>query len=337
MKFVIAFTVLTVFIIAGGLTACDPSGPHMLVAADSFGGVTGQGGGSLTYDGQIKSIFVQRCGACHGPGLPEPNWQDYQTAYSFRDKIYENAVVLRIMPPPGTAQASAITDQERQEIGAWVKAGAPESAPSGGGSVPPSPSPSPTPTPSPSPTPAPPPDFTPIQGLLNQECLVCHANNGNSIVSIFPRLAGQHVWYIETELKAFRSHARKDGYAQDYMWGVAKSLNDSTIQLLAEYFKAQTPVPNAPGDPKLAALGKVIFENGLPAKGVPACEMCHGTNGEGSASAPRLAGQWADYIVRQLEAFKKGERTEATVMPAFAAQLSADDEKDLANYVQGLH
>ena len=336
MKFASIFIVLTAFVTVGWLTACNPSGPHMLVATDSFGGVTGQGGGgSLTYDGQIKSIFVQRCGACHGPGLPEPNWQDYQTAYSYRDQIYQRAVVLRIMPPPGTAQASEITDQERQEIGAWIKAGAPENAASGGGSV--SPSPGPTPTPTPTPTPAPPPDFTPIQTLLNQKCLACHANNGNSAVSVFPRIAGQHAWYIQTELKAFRSHARKDQDAQYYMWGVASSLDDSTIQLLAEYFKAQTPTPNAAGDPTLAALGKGIFENGIPAKGVPACAACHGANGEGSASAPRLAGQWADYIVRQLEAFKNGERTEATVMPAFATQLSADEEKDIANYVQGLH
>ncbi len=325
--------IIAIALFAFSLIGCNPSGPHLYVPMDGAGGSVVAG--MLTYNGSIKAIFVQRCGACHGPGKPEPNWQDYNTAYSFRDKIYQWAVVEDKMPPPGTAQAAAITEGERQEIGAWIKAGAPEDAPSGGGPTP-SPSPGPSPSPTPAPTPQPPPDFAPIQNLLNQECFVCHGNNGNSTSSIFPRIAGQKDWYVETELKAFRSHARKDNNAQMYMWGPASSLDDPTIQLLAEYFSTQTPVANTPGDPARAALGKTIFENGIPAQGVPACMLCHGDAGQGSGSAPRLAGQFSDYIVRQLEAFKKGERTEATVMPTFVQHLTKDDETNLANYIQGL-
>ncbi len=182
----------------------------------------------------------------------------------------------------------------------------------------------------------PPPNFGPIQPILYGECLLCHDHSGNSTSPIFPRLAGQNELYLEKELKAFREHTRRDPDAFGYMYGPASSLSDGKIHLLAEYFSEQTPTPNSPGNPDRVKNGEVIFKNGVPANGVPPCYACHGDSAQGNDFAPRLAGQSAGYIVRQLEAFKRNERKEAATMPIVASKLTADEERDVANYLQGL-
>jgi cytochrome c553 len=64
------------------------------------------------------------------------------------------------------------------------------------------------------------------------------------------------------------------------------------------------------------------------------CFLCHGLNGE-SASAvfPRLAGQHADYIARQLSDFKSGKRSSDT-MKAQAEDLTPAEMKVLGEYFQ---
>lgn len=62
------------------------------------------------------------------------------------------------------------------------------------------------------------------------------------------------------------------------------------------------------------------------------CAACHGPDGNSVTSAwPKLAGQHASYLVRQLHAFQDGDRKEVT-MTTFAAQLSDQDILDLAAY-----
>ncbi len=183
----------------------------------------------------------------------------------------------------------------------------------------------------------PPPNFGPIQNLLYTECLVCHSNDGNSENPQFPRIAGQKENYLVTELKAFRDHKRRDADAFGYMYGPASSLSNNQIHLLAEYFSEKPTATNVdPGSPADMKAGKEIFENGIPSEGVPPCFACHGGDAQGTAMAPRLAGQWSTYIVKQLNAFKNGYRHEATMMPAVAQHLTAAQETDVADYLQGL-
>ena len=62
------------------------------------------------------------------------------------------------------------------------------------------------------------------------------------------------------------------------------------------------------------------------------CAACHGPDGNSVAPDwPALAGQHASYIVRQLEAFKSGERQDVAMTP-FAMMLSDEDARDLAAY-----
>jgi cytochrome c553 len=62
------------------------------------------------------------------------------------------------------------------------------------------------------------------------------------------------------------------------------------------------------------------------------CAACHGVDGNSvTPDWPMLAGQHASYIVRQLRAFKVGERTDVTMKP-FADMLSEQDMLDVAAY-----
>jgi cytochrome c553 len=64
------------------------------------------------------------------------------------------------------------------------------------------------------------------------------------------------------------------------------------------------------------------------------CAACHGVDGNSvTPDWPSLAGQHASYIVRQLQAFKSGERQEVT-MTAFAAMLTDQDMLDIAAYFE---
>jgi len=62
------------------------------------------------------------------------------------------------------------------------------------------------------------------------------------------------------------------------------------------------------------------------------CAACHGADGNSVApNFPKLAGQHADYIAKQLKEFKAGERTDAT-MNGMAAALSEQDMADLGAF-----
>ena len=63
-------------------------------------------------------------------------------------------------------------------------------------------------------------------------CSGCHGPNGAGIPSQYPRLAGQHADYVESQLTAFRGGVRHNNVA---MTGVAAKLNDREIKALSDY------------------------------------------------------------------------------------------------------
>ena len=62
------------------------------------------------------------------------------------------------------------------------------------------------------------------------------------------------------------------------------------------------------------------------------CFLCHGAEGESASEVfPRLAGQNADYIAKQLENFKSGKR-KSTAMANMVAELSPSDMQALGAF-----
>ena len=165
-------------------------------------------------------------------------------------------------------------------------------------------------------------------------CAACHGEGGRSAAAVFPTLAGQMPLYVVAQLKDFRGQVRAETDVQAYMWGVSALLDDETIQGLADYYASQSPSPGKAGNSKLVELGRKIFAEGVPARGVRACATCHGDNAEGASVFPRLAGQHADYVFRQLKAFGTRLRPHGVLMKNETAHMSDPEMRAVAEYVQ---
>ena len=66
-----------------------------------------------------------------------------------------------------------------------------------------------------------------------------------------------------------------------------------------------------------------------------ACAGCHGTNGEGVAPNPALAGKNEDVLAQALKDYKSGKRDNA-VMKGMVSALSDQDTANLAAYYASL-
>lgn len=164
-------------------------------------------------------------------------------------------------------------------------------------------------------------------------CAACHGPDGNSASGQFPKLAGQNAGYIVKQLQDFKSGARKN----PIMAGMAAGLSEQDMQNVAAWFSSQTVRPGE-ADPGLVKAGEALYRGGDKSAQVPACAACHGPDGAGNAPmlVPALAGQHAEYVVAQLQAFASGER-KSPMMDTIAARLSASQMKAVASYIEGLH
>ena len=176
----------------------------------------------------------------------------------------------------------------------------------------------------------------PGKEMAQQVCSMCHGVDGNSINPTFPKLAGQQPEYLAAELKEFRGHDRSDPAGYEYMWGIAKHLTDAQIDQLATYFSQQKNTPDPSGNAALEAQGKDIFTSGISSASgnVPACASCHGAEGMGNGMFPRIAGQHADYIVKQIKVFKNTlQRPDGVLMKAITHDLTPAQMEAVAAYV----
>jgi cytochrome c553 len=166
-------------------------------------------------------------------------------------------------------------------------------------------------------------------------CSTCHGPRGISTSPEFPILAAQRPGYIVAQLGNFQHKTREEKAAHDFMYGIAGNLDEKTIESIAAYYSAQPPAPGKPGDPAQVALGKKLFETGIADRGIPPCASCHGANAEGVADYPRLAGQHAKYVMRQIEYIQSLVR-KAPVMHGIVKDLTPAEINAIAAYVQSL-
>ena len=171
--------------------------------------------------------------------------------------------------------------------------------------------------------------------LAETTCVNCHGVSGRSISPTFPNLAAQTVPYLEAQLHAFRDQTRADPDALSYMWGMASQLSDATIEAISDYYAAQIPSRAKTGDTELVARGKQIFEEGVTSQGIPACATCHGPQARGNNIFPRLAGQHADYLVKQALVIQRRLRA-SPVMYNVIKDLSQEQMRAVAAYLESL-
>ncbi len=69
---------------------------------------------------------------------------------------------------------------------------------------------------------------------LSRTCAACHGPDGNSTNAQYPRLAGQYHDYLARSLEEYKSGERQNAIMQ----GFAKTLSESDVQTLANYYAA---------------------------------------------------------------------------------------------------
>ena len=162
-------------------------------------------------------------------------------------------------------------------------------------------------------------------------CETCHGPRGDSAFSSTPRLNGQQAAYLASRFRSFGDPTRQDPHATNNMWPMASQVTDATMATIAKYFSGQPPTPARSSGP-LAAAGRKIYEQG--AKGVPACQSCHGEHAEGKGAVPRLAGQHGGYLTTQMWSFNFMLRGNATMHPS-VKYMTDGQIQSLASYLAG--
>lgn len=157
------------------------------------------------------------------------------------------------------------------------------------------------------------------------KCEICHATGGSSGA---PRLNGLSAYYILRRLGDFHDPASQSPHATYYMADQASGVSASQAHALAGHFSSLPPTPAQPGP--LAVKGKLLYEFGDGY--IRSCASCHGVQGEGNGSAPRLAGQRRSYLVQQLANLGMMSRFHPE-MSVNVRHLSPDQAKALADYL----
>jgi len=143
--------------------------------------------------------------------------------------------------------------------------------------------------------------------ILFDLCKQCHGEDGGGMeFSLAPRIAGLDQWYVESQLKVFKSGFR-GLHAQDVgglrMYPMSQWLgSDADITAVSSHVAGLSRVKPAAtlegGDAKKGEVTYVL------------CATCHGLAGEGNQvmNAPRLAGGSDWYMLTTLRKLKDGVR-----------------------------
>lgn len=165
--------------------------------------------------------------------------------------------------------------------------------------------------------------------VVQDKCSLCHGEAGETASEDFPRLSGQHEAYLLRQLRDFRSGRRKGLMAR-----MVRGLSEEDLGAIARYFAAQPVPPPTLAPTEKAAIGRSLHMDGKPGDGMPACKSCHGEAAHGTAQLPRLAGQNADYLERQLKDFTQRKRTnDNAVMHEVAERLTPQEARAVAEYL----
>lgn len=180
----------------------------------------------------------------------------------------------------------------------------------------------------------------PVPRAVTESCGRCHGVDGHGRgTGAFPRLAGQRPTYLFAALQAFTRGERHSGIMEP----IAADLSLVEMRELALYYGNQTaPLPPPPHQETSLAIerGKAIASRGIPSQRTPSCVDCHGPGAiRRNPVYPELTGQYANYLVLQLELFKQGHRggtAYAHIMHEVADELTPEQMRDVALYYESL-
>ncbi len=139
-------------------------------------------------------------------------------------------------------------------------------------------------------------------------CASCHGADGMGMAAAgFPRIAGLPEAYLERQMRAYREGLR----ANPVMQPIAAALTEDETRIVLQYVST-LPVPAYPQITRAAEArdaGAVLALRGDWPQGIPECVSCHGPGGVGvGGDFPPLVGQPENYLMAQLDAWRKGTR-----------------------------
>jgi len=167
-------------------------------------------------------------------------------------------------------------------------------------------------------------------------CATCHGSDGNSELSINPKIAGQNANYLFKQLMDFKSGARPS----PTMAAMVGNLSEQDMRDIAAWYASQE-VTLEGADPDVVELAQTIYRTGNQQLQMTACSACHSPTGQGNAQAgwPALGGQHAEYTLQQLKLFRSGERANdvSSMMRTVVERLTDRELEALASYLSGLN
>jgi len=168
-------------------------------------------------------------------------------------------------------------------------------------------------------------------------CGGCHGFDGNSAIATYPKLAGQNEAYIVKQVKDFKANSDRQNAI---MLGMVAAVSDEDAADIGAYFQSQMLKEAAIHDADKAAAGRDLYKGGDLQKGIPACQACHGPKGSGTAGIgyPQIGGQYVEYTLAQLKAFKDGSRKndDKMLMRSIVEKLSEKDMIAVSHYIASL-
>ena len=168
-------------------------------------------------------------------------------------------------------------------------------------------------------------------------CSASHGADGNSVVGLWPSLAGQNEKYLLKQLRLVKSGDR----VIDSMVGLLDNLDDSDLEDISAFYASKKNKVGQVEESKLE-LGRKLYYAGNLEKGVPSCSACHSPRGlgNGPAAYPLLSGQQPDYVAKALKDYRSGARINedpSKIMAAIAYKLDDTEIEALSSFVHGLY
>jgi cytochrome c553 len=164
-------------------------------------------------------------------------------------------------------------------------------------------------------------------------CAACHGADGNSLITMYPKLAGQGSAYIQKQLSNFKSGERVNAM----MAGMVAGLSEQDMADLGAFFATQK---TSTGNGEANEAGRKLYYGGDSERAISACVACHTASGKGAPQArfPAIAGQNVEYLTGQLKMFRSGERANDTngMMRNIAIKLSDKDIDALAQFMSSM-
>ena len=175
------------------------------------------------------------------------------------------------------------------------------------------------------------------QQIATQVCAGCHSADGNSVIPTNPILAGQHAEYTAKQLMNFKVQEGKPATRNNPIMGaMVAGLSPDDMKDIGAYYAQQIPKVTGAKDKTLAELGRKVYRGGNIESNVPACASCHSPNGGGIPPAyPRIAGQYAEYTLAQLRAFRTETRANE-MMHMIVNHMTEKEMQAVSEFISGL-